>query len=256
MFLMYVDECGDCGMAEGGSDYFILSSIAVHESAWTSVMQKFTKQREEFCSEYGMPIGLELHASEMMGRSGKKYSRIGKIDRLMMLKRVLRLEASIEELRIINVVVDKRAKAPDCDVFDIAWNTLIDRFENTIQYGNFPCPEGRDGDSGLIIVDETDEVKLRRLTRNMRHNNAVPSHFSLGGTTKHNLRYVIEDPLHKKSDTSMLIQVCDVNSYFLKQSIVPNSTIKKHKATNYFYILKPILLKEACRENEYGIVYR
>lgn len=36
--------------------------------------------------------------------------------------------------------------------------------------------------------------------------------------------------------------------------IDPNSTIRKHGAQNYFYKLEPILLKEASKNDELGIV--
>lgn len=40
MFLMYVDECGDYGMNDGASRYFILSALVIHDEYWRRVMEK------------------------------------------------------------------------------------------------------------------------------------------------------------------------------------------------------------------------
>lgn len=62
--------------------------------------------------------------------------------------------------------------------------------------------------------------------------------------------------MHKQSELSLPIQLCDVNAFFLKQSIAPNSTVSKHGAKNYFYYLEPVLLKQASRSDPLGIVWR
>lgn len=49
-------------------------------------------------------------------------------------------------------------------------------------------------------------------------------------------------------------QLRDINAYFIMQTIKPNSTIKKHKAQNWFYLLEPILLKVATKNDPHGIV--
>lgn len=260
MYLMYVDECGDSGMSPGASDYFILSGMVIHESYWTSTLRAYADMRRSIQSKYGFQATRELHAGEMVGRAAKKYSDVKRSDRLLIFRDVLSFEASLNYARVINVVVDKRGKSFGFDAFSTAWDTLINRFENTIEHGNFPspCENSRSPfrESGLIIVDETDEVKLRTLVRRMRHANYIPSSVIPGTTVLHNLKFVIEDPLHKKSEWSPIIQLCDTNSYFLKQSIDPNSTVKKHGARNYFYRLAPILLKQASSKNEFGIVWR
>lgn len=256
MYLMYVDECGDTGMGNGASELFILSALVIHESRWTDVMTRLHEQRVVFEERYGLPVGVELHAGEMLGRTSKTYSAIGKRDRALMLRDTVKLEAEMaDSIRSINVVNDKRCKSFGYDVFGITWDVLINRFENTIEHGNFPYPDGSNGrESGLIIVDETDEKKLRQLVRKMRHGNYITSMYDHDVKVRHDLKYVIEDPLHKRSDTSMLIQTCDVNSYFLKQTMLPNATVTRYKVKNLFYMLEPILVKQATRNDPYGVV--
>lgn len=260
MYIMYVDECGDSGFGDGSSRYFILSGMVVHESYWTSTLESVHELRKWLNAKYGFAIMRELHAGEMIGRCSKKYSDIHRQDRLMIFRDVLSFEATLENVRVINIVVDKEGKSYGFSAFETAWDTLINRFENTIQYGNFPNPYNGPNttfdEKGLLIIDETDEVKLRKLIRRMRHGNIIPSSILPGTTVRHDLKRVIEDPLHKQSEWSPLIQLCDANAYFLKQTIEPNSTIVKHKAKNYFYRIEPILLKQASSSNKLGIVWR
>lgn len=40
------------------------------------------------------------------------------------------------------------------------------------------------------------------------------------GTANYKLRSVVEDPMHKKSQLSGSIQLCDINAYFIMQTII------------------------------------
>lgn len=259
MFLMYVDECGDSGMGTGSSDYFILSGMVIHESMWTKLLQKIADEAKDLKTKYGLDNSAEIHAKGMLGRSEKIYSSVPKVNRLMLFRDLLKFEGTLRDyIRIINVLVSKQGKGFGYDVLSSAWDALINRFENTIEHGNFPItfPDSTQAphEHGMLIVDQTDEKKLRDIIRRMRHNNQIPSSIQYGTYVKHNLKYVIEDPLHKDSRYTLPIQLSDANAYFLRQMISPNSTIRKHGAQNYFYSLEPVLLKEASRSDELGIV--
>lgn len=261
MYLMYVDECGDVGMGAGSSGYFILSALVVHESMWFTFLSRLAEELAGLSLKYGMAQGLEIHAKAMLGRSEKQYSSMSKLKRLMLLRDLLRFEATQgDAVRSINVVVDKRDKPFGFDAFTCAWDTLVNRFENTIRHDNFPIVAAGASpavpEHGIIISDKTDEKKLRGLIRRMRHANIVPSGIVPGASYQSNLALVIEDAMHKDSQHSQPIQLCDTNAYFLRQMLEPNSTIRKHDAQNYFFTLRPILLTEACKKNELGVVFR
>lgn len=257
MYLMYVDECGDKGMSHDSSRYFILSGMVVHESNWLEFGKAMSRAKHKAYNDYGLDTRLELHAKSMLGRSEKEYALISKHARVLLLRDILRAEAACTDfIRIINVVVDKEDKSYGFDVFTAAWDALINRFETTIRKSNFPADSSLVREHGLLVVDETDENALRKHVRQMRWNNMIPSKINPGGTYQNNLVSVIEDPMHRKSDNSIFIQLSDVNAYFLKQKIEPNTTMKKHNAQFFFEILEPVLLKEASRKDPLGIVWR
>lgn len=255
MYLMYVDECGDKGLSKGSSPYFILSGMVVHESNWMEFGKAITSRMLECYEKYGFDSRLELHAKAMLGRSEKAYANISKHDRVLLLRDILHAEADMGDyIRIINVMVDKKGKGFGYDVFTRSWDALINRFENTIRANNFPTACRLENEHGLIVADKTDEKALRNHVRRMRWDNWIPSKALPGTTYKRNLESVIEDPMHKNSKYSPFIQLCDVNAYFLRQKIDPNSTVKKHGAQFFFEILEPVLLKQASRKDPFGIV--
>lgn len=256
MYLMYVDESGDVGMGEGGSDYFVLSGLVVHEGSWNTANRAIVSLKEDLAARYGFDSQRELHASDLIGRSGNKRGGLSRKSALLMLKDVLKFEATMDYIRIINVVVNKKGKGEWFDPFWLGWERLINRFETTMYYKNFPSPwdQKPDNEKGFLVVDKTDEKKLRNMIRRMRVSNNIPSAHYPDTSVDAKLHHIVEDPMHKDSTLSYLIQLADVNAYFLKQYVDPNSTVKKHKARNYFCYLEPVLLKEACRKNDLGIV--
>lgn len=78
-------------------------------------------------------------------------------------------------MRSISVVIDKRNKPENFNVFEAAWGTIIERFESSIQAMALPNPTLNTAfrEHGFIIVDETDERRLCTLVRG----NALPCRF-------------------------------------------------------------------------------
>ena len=60
---------------------------------------------------------------------------IDKHKRLAILRNYLDEIAKMNFISLTNVVVDKRGKPADYDIFSSAWRTLFQRFENTLGSG-------------------------------------------------------------------------------------------------------------------------
>jgi hypothetical protein len=65
----------------------------------------------------------------------------------------------------------------------------------------------------MLFVDRTDEKKLRNLARRMRRYNPVYNKGGVG-SRRLELKTIIEDPVHRDSMHSHMIQLVDVNAYF------------------------------------------
>jgi hypothetical protein len=253
--MIYVDESGDPGLINSPSRYFILSGLVAHELRWQECLKQLYDFRKKVAQRFGLRVREEIHAADLINRPGK-LQRIHKADRLAILRLFLKEIASLPEVSAINVIVDKQGKPPDTDVFEVAWQALIQRFENTISKRNFPGPKNSD-ERGIIFSDETDVKKLRSLLRRMRYFNYIPNQPGYGkGARNIPVKYVIEDPVHRRSHDSFLVQVADAMAYALLQHERPCGYMRKKGGYRYFELLQPILCTVAAASDPLGIVRR
>ncbi|MFB9274710.1 DUF3800 domain-containing protein [Cohnella cellulosilytica] len=253
MYLVYVDESGDIGLQASPTQYFALSALVVHESQWRRLLDDVIQFRTNMRSFYGLKLREEMHAAHFFSKPGK-LARIPKHERLQICKRAIDFQENLGYISLVNVVVKKQDKAHPFDVFEIAWNRLIQRIDNTIQYDNFPNGRGRGIDKAIIVPDQTDNKKLTSLVRKMRRYNPVPN-LGAPGYRMLQTNLIVEDPYYKDSAGSFLHQLVDVNAYFLYQMHQPNAYIRSKKAHNYFKRYNNALCKVASRTDPYGIVY-
>jgi len=254
MYLMYVDESGDSGLVGSPTRYFVLTGLVLHELRWHEALNRLVVFRERIRKTFGLLMREEIHAGHMISRPGPLV-RIRRNDRLAILRHLLDELAGMDFLSIINVRVDKNGKPAGYDPFEKAWQALIQRFENTLNYRNFPGPANAD-DKGMIFCDETDEASLRRLYRKMRTYNPVPNMRAVHGVGYRQLPLlrVVEDPNIRRSHHSYFIQAVDVAAFAAYQWHAPSTYFRKKGAKNYFTRLDPVLCKVASLNNRFGIV--
>jgi hypothetical protein len=257
---MYVDDSGDCGMPADGSpsSLFCLSGLVIHELCWRDTLSKLAHFRRWLRARYRVNIEDELHAAEMIGKSLKlapSLRRLPKHERLAIIRNFADTIATLTDVSIINVVVDKRSgHVPNKDeVFRWAWYALFQRFENTIQYKNFPGPKNND-DRGVVFPDHTDGQKLRRFLQAMRLRNQLKVSQGSGAFyfKDEPIRVIIEDPILRDSRESYFIQAADCAVCLLKQSIEPSIYMRRHGGNAYFNRLEPALCKRASDKDPRG----
>lgn len=253
MYIMYVDESGDTGVTNSPTRHFALSSLIVHELRWDSALQQLIDFRRRMRDKFGLKMAEEIHASGMINKPGDLV-RINRNDRLTVLRAFIDEVTKLPDINLINVVTDKRPADTSDIVFDRTWQALIQRFENTLSYRNFPGPANAD-ERGLIICDKTDS-RLNRLLRRMRRYNPVPNQQSFGRSYRDlRLKYIIEDPVHRDSRDTYFLQAVDTAAFFLYQALAPSSFIRRRGARRYFLRLEPVLCKYASKDNSYGLVH-
>lgn len=251
MYLMYVDESGDCGLVNSPTRYFVLSGLVVHELRWQACLDELISFRRFLRDRFGLKLREEFHAAAFINRPGELI-RIKRHDRLAMIRRFADVLAKMTDLNVINVAVDKHGKTDG--VFETAWKALIQRFENTISRRNFPGPANPD-DRGMVLCDHTDDKKLLQLLRRMRRYNPVPSQPGFATTYRNiPLSYVIEDPSFRDSEHSYFVQAADLAAFLLYQHLAPSAYVRRKSAHNYLLRLQPILCTHASPRNPLGIV--
>lgn len=253
MYLMYVDESGDAGLAASPTRYFVLSGLVIHELRWKALIEELIAFRRDIKARFGFKLREEIHAGKMLNNPGELV-RIPKHQRLEILRLYADVLAGFPDLAVINIVVDKQGKAPDYPVFDRAWQALVQRFENTISARNFPGPRYAD-ERGMLFPDATDQKKLNQLLRRMRSYNPVANQAQHGpGYRNLQLRTIIEDANFRNSETSYLIQSADLCAFLLYQQLAPSAYMRKKSGQNYFNRLEPILCRHASPRDPHGIV--
>jgi len=202
---------------------------------------------------FGLRVREEIHAAAMINSPGELI-RIRRNDRLTILRALADELASMPDISIINVVVDKKGKAADYDVFAIAWRALLQRFEDTMSRHNFPGPSNPD-ERGMVFADHTDDKQLMQLVRQMRKYNPVPNQPRFGlGYRNLPIRLIVEDPSFRDSRHSYFVQAADLAAFLVYQFICPSAYMRKKSAQNYFKRLDPVLCKVASSKDPLGIV--
>lgn len=254
MYLMYVNESGDSGLANSPTNYFALTGLVVHELRWRTYLDELILLRTRIKTKFGLKLREEFHASHFISKPGDLAQRISRNDRLAMIRHFAVTLAQMTDLSLINILVEKSGKPAAFDVFEAAWVALIQRFENTISHHNFPGPSNAD-ERGLIFCDHTEDKKLMNLLRQRRRYNPVPHTEQFGrGYRNLPLQYVIEDPSFRDSEHSYFVQAVDLAAFLLYQKIAPSAYMKKKSGHNYFQRLGPILCRVASSTDPDGIV--
>lgn len=253
MYLMYVDESGDVGTVNSPTRYFILSAIVLHELRWKDVLTQLVEFRRMLRDTKGLKLREEIHSNEFISKPGD-LKRIRRNDRLDILKKCIDWLNHQQQLNVFSVVIDK-SNYSNRDIFEMAWNTLIMRFENTIRHKNFSGPQNPD-DRGIILSDNTEGERLRKLVRKMRHFNSIPNMNELYTEGYRNvpLEYVIEDPVFRDSQHSFIHQMNDVIAYCVRQKYEPNKYMIKKGGHNFYKRLYNVVTKQVSTKNDLGLV--
>jgi Protein of unknown function (DUF3800) len=250
---MYVDESGDCGLVNSPTRYFVLTGLVIHETVWRTSLDRLISFRRRIHKGFGLMPRTEIHTYAFLNRPGN-LAFIKRNDRLTIIRLFADELASMSDISLVCVVVDKLGKPEYYDVFESAWKILLQRFENTMFHGNFPGA-AHPNEHGMIFPDYTDEKKLLQLLRKMRRFNLVPGSTEQGtGSRNLILQRVVEDPNFRNSEDSYFVQSVDLTAYLLQQHLAPSKFMKKKSAQNYFDRLDPILCKVSSRSDPRGIV--
>lgn len=240
MFICYVDESGDIGLVNSPTRYFVLTALVMHELRWKEYLDQLIDLRKRLRQAYGLKLREEIHAAPMITKPGQ-LTRIPKHERLFILRAIAKELATMQDLNVISIVIDKQTKAATYDVFESAWNALVTRIETTMSNRNFRGPANPD-ERVMLLPDRTDDKKLARLVRRMRYYNPIPNQPAFGpGFRNITVRYLIEDPLLKDSADSYFIQATDVAAYWIYQKYAPNKYIRKKGAQNTYQLFSSVM---------------
>ena len=242
---MYVDESGDPGTHPLSSPHFILSGLIVHKNDWEKYLNRLKAFRKSLKAKYGLNQRTELHTAELIRiKKIGEYKKINKSNRLNIIRDYCaEMPLIFDTAKVINVSI-KISEHPGVDIFNLSWSRLLQRFDTFLKkVGN---------DKGIVVADDTDSLKLMSLQRKMRLYNPTPSHYT--GTYNAPIDSIIEDIFSRSSHHSYFLQSVDVVAHTLYRMEYPKGSLKKFGLEHQFKKLEPILLKQASKNDEFGIV--
>lgn len=212
MYLAYLDESGDSGLANSPTRFFVLSCVLVHESTWLNTLDSLISIRREFRDQHGISTRPEIKSRHFQnGRGPLRHLRWSKADRMNLFRQVLRQIGVGLPVKIFSIAVDKGpAQNRGWEARMAAWTFALQRIER--------FTAGHEGDWAMIFPDEGHGHFIKKRLRHMRRYHAVPRFFGQG-VRQVPTRRIIEDPNERASQDSYFIQVADWAAYAAHRSV-------------------------------------
>jgi hypothetical protein len=184
--------------------------VIIHELAWQGILNSIIDVRRELKDRYGIPVRSELKADHFIYNRGPfRHYNLGlsRTERLKIYRGLLDFEANLD-IKVFSVAVAKsKIKAQDrVDPRVSAWEALIQRLDTFCRKQESECL-----DRVILLPDEGHGVLVKRLMRRARRYQNIKGLY--GGILDIKARFLIEDPLEKKSEESYFIQLADLNAY-------------------------------------------
>ncbi|MEX2411005.1 MAG: DUF3800 domain-containing protein [Candidatus Paceibacterota bacterium] len=247
MYFLYVDESGDPGSSGYSSPHYILSGLIISQQNWTTYLDRLKKFRKALKNTYGLNQRTEIHASELIRINKiKEYRKIYKTDRINILRDYVgQIPLIFDNAKIINVCLKKEDFDENKEVHLVAWRRLLQRYDTYLKKVA--------DDKGIVVSDDQNSNDVMHLQRKMRIYNPTPSHYTIG-TYNAPIDNILEDPFMRSSHHSYFIQTVDVVAHLLYRMEYPKGSLKKFGLEHQFKRLEPILLKEASKNDPFGIV--
>ncbi|MFW5415045.1 DUF3800 domain-containing protein [Nocardiopsis sp. CNT-189] len=212
MLLAYIDESGDTGPVSGnGSHTYTLGCVLVDADDWPTSFDELVAFRRRIKERFGVLLRDELKANHLV-RGGGSIRDLGLSPEAR--RRIYRAHMRTLhglKARAFAVVVDKRNGLSGSAVFDLAWETLLQRLERTSYHER--C-------TFMIIHDEGENDRVRRWSRRARRHLTAGSMYG-PGSLNNPARMLVDDPMPRQSNHSLFVQHADLVAYAAFRSIIP-----------------------------------
>jgi hypothetical protein len=200
MWFPYFDE------SKEDNRFFVYSALIVEAERWNEAFEAVKAFRRDLRVRHGIYIGKELHAWKFAAGKGQIADRpVSKQQRAEIFKEILTFIASCGHFKLISGVNESEF---------YAFDRIVNRLNRTAEAQR---------QQTLMFSDEGQEVVFTSRIRRMRVFNHIPSNRGvwegLGSSTRNiPIRWIIEDPIFKKSHMSYFIQLVDFCAYALLHS--------------------------------------
>lgn len=210
--MAYIDESGNTGdPAHGGSLTYSLGCVLVDADLWPNAFERLLEFRRRIRTTYGVPMRAEIKANYLLRSSGDlRVLSLAPAQRQLIYRAHMRLLQDLPA-RSFAVVVDKRTRQlTPAQVFDLAWEGLLQRLERTSR---------DEGVTFALLHDEGENDAIRRWVRKARR--FLPAGSAFGtGSLQASARLLVDDPISRRSHQSYFVQLADLVAYAAFRGVV------------------------------------
>lgn len=165
-----MDESGDSGfnLAEPNSSkkasvHYILSGFIIPITEWRTYLNSIVEIKRNIKREHDIPIRVEIKGAELINPRKKLFLKgINRLERSKIFISFFReISSQFNKAKIINIVAQKDLIGPQKykDLQETGWDYMISRYNRFLE---------KQKSFGIVISDDTNEPKLRKLIRKMR----------------------------------------------------------------------------------------
>ena len=249
MILQYVDDSGDVGLvAKSPTRFYVLSTMIIYEDDWNETFRQIKQFRIELQKKYKIKMSDEMKANHLIRKQGFAYRlNLNETTRIIIYRSALKLLSTLSKIKLFSVCIRKKQiEKKTFNVFDFAWRLLMTRLHYTSNRLN---KAKHRLDKSILISDETDEAKVRKMLRALRVINFIQG-------KNYPLDTFIEDPFIRKSDHSHFVQLCDLVAFSVAAKNLSSKLTDPYNFPEMYKLLDPILEKSVfASPNSEGIVY-
>jgi len=234
-YIYYIDE-------STADNRYIYTALGVPMKQWNHIFNRIKAFRQYINKEYGIQLYKELHATKFVNGRGQFSKVVGKFQRTEIFKLCLRTLAHESNTGI-------HTFSSITDIPERSLERVLTRVHNTAEHNDYYA---------LTFFDSGNEVSTQSILRKMRVVNYIPSKYGSwsGETATKNVPVtrIIADSMFIDSSKDYMIQTVDFIAYAVKTMYEPSSNAIKYNLQESYRILEPIILKQATKTNELGIV--
>ena len=234
MHFVYIDDSGDDAMA-------CFSAVIIPADQWRESLDHLLNIRRAMNASDGVYMKKELHSTDWLSGKGRLARQpISKPRRAALFNMFLGAIATVPSAQLINAAVPLAEKTR-------AFKWLLQRIQMNMRKSGSRC---------VIFCDAGKSYDALR--RRMGIHNYIRSQFGDwgGGRPSINLPAdrILEDIVYRDSARSIFIQAADACAYVLLRRERPLPSKTALGLDQSFFILEPIMVKQAFRRDPYGII--
>ena len=211
MKLLYIDESGDPGVADGSSPYYILAGLIVDAADWKAFYNQFEDFRRQSYQKFGADFG-EFKGAALFMHQGGAYKLQLKPDdvqwvydnlvTLIFDSKISRIIIAQSKAAFIAHHPAKESKTLTKDLRLLTWETFLATFEQFLLDKSL---ESGEQVTGLVYFDGPPDKHVSQIVNRYARKYNQEQPFAGAG--------IVESPIFVDSKASRLIQLTDVLAY-------------------------------------------